>query len=173
MKLRNRSFIGFCACASAMLARPHAAIGQIVTGTSGEWVFSSDESVAEASVTNADGAVFGIVCAGNCHNYLASDRPCREAAAYSGTMRSTIGEFPVEMTCRHVEGRFVLTMNTSEDFIRIAAECAELGVSVRLDESDSQLYRFSLRGAYQAIYLTLASAMLNSEPESEDGETPG
>jgi hypothetical protein len=157
-----------CAAALAAAAAPAPADAQQVSGTSGDWTFASDHSLAEASVTNADGAILGMICTDNCLNYLASERACRERGRYAGTMTSTIGAFPVPMTCRLVEGRYVLTMTPDEDFIRATAECDEISFAVQLEDGQSAVFRFSLRGAYEAISITLLAAMLNAEATAEE-----
>ena len=158
-------FLPASLAATLLLALPAAASGQGVAGTSGDWSFASDGTVAEASVDNADGATLGIVCAENCLAYVASPRACREGAVYAATIQSTIGNFPVRMTCRRVDERYVLAMVPDATFLDTTGQCAEIAFSVVLDGSEPTLLRFSLAGAYHAIYLTLAMGMLNSAPE--------
>lgn len=69
-----------------------------------------------------------------------------------------MGSQPVRFTCRLVEDRFALLTPATEGLIDAAAHAEELTFRVLLDDG-SRAFRFSLHGAFQAIYEALERAM--------------
>lgn len=126
---------------------------------SGDWLYRADADLAAAWTSNADGAVLGMVCARNCTNYIDIGRACRDGERYPGRMEGRTGTFPVEFTCRLVEDRYVLLTPPNEDFINIVGGSTEIAYSVNLDPAGPSTFRFSLHGAYDAIYTTLEAGI--------------
>ena len=124
----------------------------------GDWVFGADSELAAASTTNNDGVMLGIVCSPDCISYISSEVPCRPGDRYEGTMESTIGVHPIRFTCQLVQGRFTLLATPTEEMIDATAQAEELVFRVLLDDS-RRAFRFSLRGAFQAIHAALERAM--------------
>ena len=152
------SALGRLAVAAAFTVAAGASAQQ-ASGVSGDWTFGTDATLAGAATTNAEGSTFGMVCTVNCINYVDSDQPCDDGVGYQGRLSSAAGEFEVTMTCRHLVGRYVLTMNPDEDFLRMIAESGEFTLSVPHPDGP-RVFVFSLRGAYPALSLTIAAAML-------------
>lgn len=144
--------------AGLLLAGTAPARAQEVTATYGDWVFGADSELAAASTANEDGQMLGLVCSPNCLLYISSEMPCREGAQYDGTMESTLGDQPTRFLCRLVEGRFALLATPTEALIDATRQAETLRFRVPL-ESGMTTFRFSLNGAYRAIYAALERAM--------------
>lgn len=135
-----------------------SARAQDVETPHGDWMFGADANLAAASTTNGQGVMLGLVCSPNCVIYISSDMPCRADRDYDGSMESTAGNHPVRFTCQLVEGRFTLLASPTEAFIDAAAHAETLTFRVTLD-AGATAFSFSLRGAYQAIYVALERAV--------------
>lgn len=136
-----------------------ATAAQEPPGVVGDWTYGMDQGIAGASTTNAQGARFGIVCTDYCIGFIESDRACRADAEFAGMMRSTLGEEPTTLTCYRLEDHFVLTLRPTEALIDATEHGTELSFTVTLEGTEPTVFSFSLRGAYDAIYLTLAAAV--------------
>jgi hypothetical protein len=151
------------ACTAALLQ------AQTTSGTAGDWTFGNDADIAAASTTNSEGSMFGFVCTGErCTAYVESDKICAAGRRYRGVFRSNVADQERSMVCRIVDGRYVLIIIPDPPFIDMVAAGGEARISVSLDGRDV-VFGFSLTGAYDAIYLTLASSLLHSS----DQPTPG
>ena len=131
---------------------------QDIEAAYGDWMFGADRELAAASTTNGEGVMLGIVCSPDCVTYISSEVPCRPNGHYEGTMESSIGTYPVRFVCQLVEGRFTLLATPTQELIDATAHAEELTFRVTLDDN-SRAFRFSLRGAFQAIYAALQRAM--------------
>jgi hypothetical protein len=146
------------------VATPAAA--QDVMATAGDWEYGADSELAAASTRNDQGWLFGLVCSPNCIGFIESDRPCEPGRRYDSIMRSAGREDPVPLECRPLEGRFAMLFTPTPAYIEMLRNGREVTVSVRLGGTADTDFRFSLNGAYDAIYVTLATAIAAS------GETP-
>jgi hypothetical protein len=75
------------------------------------------------------------------------------------------------MECRPLNGRFALLFTPTEAFIDMLTSGPEVTVSVRLRGDTDTDFRFSLNGGYDAVYVTLATAIAASG--SVDAAGPG
>jgi hypothetical protein len=146
-----RLFALILACCAA------TARAQEAGATYEDWQFAADATLATASTTNEDGEAFGIVCSPDCITYIASEMPCSPEDTYEGTMESAIGVEPVRFTCRVVEERFTLLFTPAETLIDASVGAEDLTFRVLLDDGN-RAFRFSLRGAFQALYAALERA---------------
>lgn len=155
--------------AAAMhIATPAAA--QDVMARSGDWEYGSDAELAAASTMNAEGSMFGLVCSPSCIAFIETDQPCEPGRAYDGTMTSPGRADPMQIECRPVEGRFALLFTPNEAFIATLSNGPDVIVSVRVGAAQNRVFRFSLVGAFDAVYVTLATALAASgdTPETAD-----
>ena len=151
-------------------ATPAAA--QDVMARAGDWEYGSDAELAAASTRNPEGSLFGLVCSPNCIGFVESARPCEEGRIYDGTMSSPGRADPLRLECRHLEGRYALLFTPNGAFIETLRNGPEATVSVRAGGAADIVFRFSLSGAYDAIYVTLATAVAASGEVPEAAE-PG
>lgn len=156
---QNQRRTGFWLAAGALLLLAGPALAQDVETTYGDWVFGADTAMAAASTANDDGAMLGIVCSPDCIAYISSAVPCRAGNQYDGTMESTIGVHPVRFTCQIIEDRFTLLATPTQELIDATARADELTFRIVLDDAGRTAFRFSLHGAFQAIYATLEHAI--------------
>lgn len=151
--------------AGLIMAAP--ATAQDVAARVGDWDYGSDGQMAAASTSNADGAMFGLVCSRNCIGYINDDHPCEEGAAYEAVMTSPGRADRLRLECRHTGAGYALLFTPNEAFIDTLRNGPEVAVTVRRSGHADRDYRFSLDGAHAAVYITLATAIAIS------GERPG
>lgn len=154
--------------ALAAICSPTVATAQDVMARSGDWVYGADAELAAASTRNAQGWLFGLVCSPNCIGFVESDQPCAPGRRYAGTMKSAGREDPVPLECRPLADRYALLFTPNAAFIATLTNGPEVTMSVRLSGTADTDFRFSLNGAYDAVYVTLATAIA----ASGDGESP-
>ena len=75
------------------------------------------------------------------------------------------------LECRPLNGRYALLLTPTEVFVDMLTSGPEVTVSVRLRGEADTDFRFSLNGAYDAVYVTLATAVAVSG--SGDAASPG
>ncbi len=155
--------------ALAALCSPAAIGAQNVMAASGDWEYGADATMAAASTRNAQGWLFGLVCSPNCIAFIENDQPCEEGRRYDGVMKTARREDPVPFECRHLEGRFALMFTPTEVFIDMLTSGPDVTVSVRLRGNADTDFRFSLNGAYDAVYVTLATAIATMGSEAGPG----
>lgn len=148
--------------ALAALCGPAAATAQEVMASTGDWEYGADTELAAASTRNAQGWLFGLVCSPNCIGFVESDQPSDTGRRYEGLMKSAGREDPVPLECRPLNGRYALLFTPTAAFIRMLSSGPQVTVSVRLRGTADTDFRFSLNGAYDAIYVTLATAIAAS-----------
>lgn len=147
-------------CLSAAAAAPAKA--QDVMASAGDWQYGADSELAAASTRNDRGWLFGLACHPDCIGFVESDQPCEEGRRYDGVMSSPGREDPVPLECRHLERRFALLFTPTPAYIETLRNGPQVTISVRLQGSEPVDFRFSLNGAYDAIYVTLATAIAAS-----------
>jgi hypothetical protein len=158
--------------ALAALCSPAAAKAQDVMASAGDWEYGADAELAAASTRNAQGWLFGLVCSPDCIGFVESDQPCEPGRSYQGLMKSTGREDPVPLECRPLNGRYALLFTPTAAFIRMLTSGPRVTVSVRLRGTADTEFRFSLNGAYDAIYVTLATAIAASGGGESARESP-
>ena len=157
--------------ALAVLCSPAAVGAQDAMATVGDWEYGADSSLAAASTRNAQGWLFGLVCSPDCIGFIEHDQPCEPGRRYEGRMTTARREDPVPMECRPLNGRYALLFTPTEAFIDMLTSGPEVTVSVRLRGDTDTDFRFSLNGGYDAVYVTLATAIAASG--SVDAAGPG
>lgn len=163
-RVQRRSFW----LALTVLCNPATATAQEVMARAGDWDYGADPELAAASTRNAQGWLFGLVCSPNCIGFVESDHPCEPGRRYDGLMKSTGRQDPVPLECRPLDGRYALLFTPTAAFIETLTNGPEVTMSVRLSGTADTDFRFSLNGAYDAVYVTLATAIA----ASGDGESP-
>jgi hypothetical protein len=63
------------------------------------------------------------------------------------------------LECRHTEAGYALLFTPNEAFISTLRNGPEVTITVRRSGHADRIYRFSLNGAYDAVYMTLATAI--------------
>lgn len=174
---RRRAMAALC----LLLSGPggaQAALAQDVTGVSGSWQYGADTELAAASTLNERGWMFGLVCSPDCIGFIEHDQPCEAGRRYAGRMRIGGREHAVPLECRRVAARHAFLFTPTEDFVARLASGPEVTVSVRLAGEADTDFRFSLNGAYDAVYFTLATAMAATRrpaqpaPDATGGSIP-
>ena len=155
--------------ALAGLGATAPASAQDAMATAGDWQYGADASLAAASTRNAQGWLFGLVCSPNCIGFIEHDQPCVEGQRYDGRMKTARREDPVPLECRRLNDRYALLFTPTEAFIDMLTSGPEVTVSVRLRGDAATDFRFSLNGAYDAVYVTLATAVAASGAEPGPG----
>lgn len=147
------------------------AIAQDMMARVGDWEYGADAELAAASTQNADGAMFGLVCSPSCIGFIKIDRPCEERQAYDGLMRSPGRADPLRLECRRIDEGYSLLFTPTAAFIDTLRNGPEVTVSMRLGGDADIVYRFSLNGAFDAVYATLATAIAagGDAPRAEPG----
>lgn len=146
------------------------ASAQDVAAQAGDWVYGSDGEMVATSTQNADGAMFGLICSPDCIGYINDDRSCDEQAAYEAVMSSPGRTDPMSLTCRHHDEGYALLFTPDAAFISTLRNGPEVTITIRRSSYADRVYRFSLNGAYDAVYMTLATAMAISgqRPDPEN-----
>jgi hypothetical protein len=143
----------------AALGAPANSAAQDVMATSGDWQYGADTELAATSTRNAQGWLFGLVCSPDCIGFIEHDQPCEQGRRYESRMRTARRDDPVSMECRPLNGRYALLFTPTEAFIDMLTSGPEVTVSVRLSGDADTDFRFSLNGAWDAVYVTLATAV--------------
>ena len=151
------------------LADPVAA--QDMMARAGDWEYGADAELAAASTQNAEGAMLGLVCSPSCIGFLRIDRTCEDGQAYDGLMRSPGRADPLRMECRRIDTGYSLLFTPTAAFIDTLQNGPEVTVAVRLGGDADIVYRFSLNGAFDAVYATLATAIAagGEQPQADPG----
>jgi hypothetical protein len=152
-------------------AAPAAA--QDVSARAGDWDYGADGEMAAASTRNDQGWLFGLVCSPNCLGFIESDQPCEAGRRYDAMMRSPGREDPVPLECRRLGERFALVFTPTSAFIETLRNGPQVTLSVRLQGAADTDFGFSLNGAYDAVYMTLATAIATSSGATPEADVPG
>jgi len=115
--------------------------------------------------------MFGLVCSPNCIGFLKTDRPCEDGQAYAGLMQSPGRADPLRLECRRIDEGYSLLFTPTAAFIDTLRNGPDVTVSMRLGGAADTVYRFSLNGAFDAVYVTLATAIAagGDAPQAEPG----
>jgi len=169
-----RRLPGFAVRLAALLAAAGfgmaPASAQDVAAQIGDWIYGSDGEMVAASTRNADGTMFGLVCSPECIGYINDDRSCDEAVAYDAVMTSPDRADPMQLECRHHDEGYALLFTLDAAFVDTLRNGPEVTITVRRRGHADRVYRFSLNGAYDAVYITLATAiaMGGRRPDTEN-----
>lgn len=163
--------VGLISASALCCVSPAAA--QDVAARAGDWDYGADGELAAASTRNDQGWLFGLVCSPDCLGFIESDQPCEQGRRYDAMMRSPGREDPVPLECRRLEGRFAMIFTPTLAFIETLQNGPQVTVSVRLQGATDTDFRFSLNGAYDAVYVTLATAIATSSGGAQEGDAPG
>jgi hypothetical protein len=155
--------------ALAALGASPASAAQDVMATSGDWEYGADAELAATSTRNAQGWLLGMVCSPNCIGFIEHDQPCEQGRRYEGRMRTARRDDPVPLECRPLNGRYALLFTPTAAFIDLLTSGPEVTVSVRLRGDADTDFRFSLNGAWDAVYVTLARAVAASGGAADRG----
>ena len=157
---RSRKFAGRLAI---LFATAHWAIApasaQDVAARAGDWDYGSDGEMVAASTRNPDGTMFGLVCSPECIGYVNDDRACDEQTTYEAVMSSPGRADPMRLECRHHDEGYALLFTPDEAFIGTLRNGPEVTITVRRSGYADRVYRFSLNGAYDAVYMALSTAI--------------
>lgn len=163
-------WLGLALAATCCSSVPASA--QEAMASTGDWQYGADDELAAASTRNDQGALFGLVCSPDCIGFIQSNQACVPGRIYDGIMRSLGREDRMPLECQRVGGRFALLFTPTSAFVETLRNGPQVTVFVRLIGTTDTAFRFSLNGAYDAIYITLATAVAASN-QTPDVQTPG
>lgn len=143
--------------------------GQSVIGSHGDWVVLADEMMTLALTLGEAETAFGLVCGPECFFYIESDQPCADGLDYSTVAETTNGGRALTMTCRLVEGRYLLTAPSEDALLRALGECVAVKFVVPGEGGSPNLFRFSLDGGARAMAAAIAANGQRPQPGSGQG----
>ena len=161
----HRRGCAFAIMLAAGIGLANTTAAQEVMARAGDWEYGADAELAAASTRNAEGSLFGLVCSPNCVGFIETERPCDEGRAYDATMSSPGRADMLRLECRRLEARYAMLFTPSPAFIETLRNGPEVRVTVRREGLEDSVFSFSLNGAYDAVYVTLATAIAASGEE--------